>query len=172
MKRYLLCLSFLISIAVSAQETGLPSSEKWEIDASADMYFIPNDFLVMPVVSYDKGRLHLEARYNYEDLKTASLWGGYNFELGNKLKLEATPMPGMVFGQTEEIAPGMEFTLSYKKFYLCHKTEYLFNFEDQLINYHYQCSELGFGPTKWSNFGLTTQRFRVYQSSRDVQKGI
>lgn len=172
MKRYFQCLSLLISIGVSAQETNELNSKKWEIDASANMYFIPNDFLVMPVVSYDKGRLHLEARYNYEDLKTASFWAGYNFELGNKLKLEATPMLGLAFGQTDGIAPGIEFTLSYSKFYLYHETEYLFNFEDRFSNYYYQWSEFGYSPTDWLNFGLTTQRTRVYQSLRDIQKGL
>lgn len=168
----LLLVSILFSALASSAQTIDSSTRSWEVDASVNMYFIPNDFLVMPVVSYDKGRLHLEARYNYEDLKTASLWGGYNFELGNKLKLEATPMLGLVFGQTDGIAPGIEFTLSYQKFYLYHETEYLFNFEDRFSNFYYQWSELGFSATDWLNVGLTAQRTRVYQSSRDVQKGL
>ncbi len=170
-KRFLLFALLLSALNASAQSTD-SVAKSWEVDASVNMYFIPNDLLVMPVVSYDKGRLHLEARYNYEDLKTASLWGGYNFELGNKLKLEATPMLGLVFGQTDGIAPGIEFTLSYKKFYLYHETEYLFNFEDRYSNYYYQWSELGYSPTDWLNFGLTAQKTRVFQSSRDVQKGL
>lgn len=171
MKKFLLFL-FLVSALNASAQTPDSSSKSWAIDASTNMYFIPNDLLVMPVIGYDKGRLHLEARYNYEDLKTASLWGGYNFELGNKLKLEATPMLGFVFGQTDGIAPGIEFTLSYKKFYLYHETEYLFNFEDRYSNFYYQWSELGFSATDWLNFGLTAQRTRVFQSPRDVQKGI
>jgi hypothetical protein len=172
MKKLLLLFMLLSALNASSQVLPDSSSKSWEIDASVNMYFIPNDLLLMPVVSYDKGRLHLEARYNYEDLKTASLWGGYNFELGNKLKLEATPMLGLVFGQTDGIAPGIEFTLSYSKFYLYHETEYLFNFEDRYSNYYYQWSELGFSPTDWLNVGLTAQRTRVYQSSREVQKGL
>jgi hypothetical protein len=172
MKNFLLFLLLLSALNTSAQVIADSSSKSWEIDASVNMYFIPNDLLVMPVVSYDKGRFHLEARYNYEDLKTASLWAGYNFELGKKLKLEATPMLGLVFGQTDGIAPGIEFTLSYSKFYLYHETEYLFNFEDRYSNYYYQWSELGYSPTDWLNVGLTAQKTRVFQSSREVQRGL
>jgi hypothetical protein len=171
MKKFLLISILLSALNASAQSPD-SSSKSWEIDASVNMFFVPNDFLVMPIVRYNKGRLHLEARYNYEDLKTVSLWGGYNFELGNKLKLEATPMLGLVLGQTEGIAPGILFTISYRKFYLYHETEYLFNFEDRFSNFYYQWSELGYSATDWLNVGLTAQRTRVYQTARDVQKGI
>jgi hypothetical protein len=171
MKKFLL-ISILLSAFNASAQSPDSSSKSWEIDAGVNMFFIPNDFLVMPIIRYDKGRLHLEARYNYEDLKTASLWCGYNFELGNKLKLEATPMLGLVFGQTDGIAPGILFTLSYRKFYLYHETEYLFNFEDRFSNFYYQWSELGYSATDWLNVGLTAQRTRVYQTARDVQKGI
>jgi hypothetical protein len=171
MKKFLL-ISILLSAFNASAQSPDSSSKSWEIDAGVNMFFIPNDFLVMPIIRYDKGRLHLEARYNYEDLKTASLWCGYNFELGNKLKLEATPMLGLVFGQTDGIAPGILFTLSYRKFYLYHETEYLFNFEDRFNNFYYQWSELGYSATDWLNVGLTAQRTRVYQTARDVQKGI
>jgi hypothetical protein len=171
MKKFLL-ISILLSAFNASAQSPDSSSKSWEIDAGVNMFFIPNDFLVMPIIRYDKGRLHLEARYNYEDLKTASLWCGYNFELGNKLKFEATPMLGLVFGQTDGIAPGILFTLSYRKFYLYHETEYLFNFEDRFNNFYYQWSELGYSATDWLNVGLTAQRTRVYQTARDVQKGI
>lgn len=171
MKKFLLLILVISALSARGQNSD-SSSKSWAIDASVNNYFIPNDLLVMPVLSYDRERLHLETRYNYEDLKTASLWGGYNFELGKKLKLEATPMLGFVFGQTDGIAPGVEFTLSYKKFYLYHETEYLFNFDDHSSNYYYQWSELGYSPTAWLNFGLTAQKTKVFQSNLDIQRGI
>ena len=50
--------------------------------------------------------LHLETRYNNEDLRTGSLWVGYNFAWGEKWQFEVTPMIGGVFGRTNGIAPG------------------------------------------------------------------
>jgi hypothetical protein len=46
------------------------------------------------------GWLHLEARYNYENLRTGSVWVGYNFSAGKKLVLDVAPVLGGVFGRT------------------------------------------------------------------------
>ena len=51
------------------------------------------------------GSQHLEARYNYEAQRTGSLWAGYNFSVGKKVKLDATPMVGGVFGNVNAVAP-------------------------------------------------------------------
>ena len=59
--------------------------------------------------------LHLEARYNYENLRTGSVWFGYNISAGKELVLNVTPMIGSVFGQSSGIAPGCEASLSYKR---------------------------------------------------------
>jgi hypothetical protein len=47
---------------------------------------------VSPDFSADRGRLHLESRYNNEALETGSLWAGYNFNAGKKLVLNVTPV--------------------------------------------------------------------------------
>jgi len=54
----------------------------------------PCQSYVSPDFSADRGWLHLEARYNNEALETGSLWAGYNFSVGKKLVLNATPMVG------------------------------------------------------------------------------
>ena len=61
---------------------------------------------VDPVFTADHEWLHLEARYNYENLHTGSVWVGYKFTAGKKLVLDVTPMIGGVFGRTTGIAPG------------------------------------------------------------------
>src|SRR5215475_609291 len=75
--------------------------EPWKI--SLTLYgYLPSDEdgYVNPNIAADHGRLHLEARYNYEDLRTGSLWVGYNFHAGKTLVLTITPMIGGVFGRT------------------------------------------------------------------------
>ena len=59
-----------------------------------------NEYLWMPVVHY-KGRknFYAEARYNYEDVNTASLYAGKSFSGGKKLEFTVTPMAGVVFGK-------------------------------------------------------------------------
>ena len=68
---------------------------------------------MQPTITADRRWLHLEARYNYEDLDTASVWVGYNFSVGEKLSLDITPMLGGVFGNTTGIAPGLRGSLKW-----------------------------------------------------------
>jgi len=60
---------------------------------------VPNqpDF-VMVVVPADIRWFHLEGRYNYESLRTGSLFVGVNAGTGDKLRLDVTGMFGGVFG--------------------------------------------------------------------------
>ena len=80
-----------------------------------------------PVFTADRDWLHLEARYNYENLETGSLWLGYNFSAGHKLVLKATPMIGGVIGRTTGVAPGYEVSLNYKRVALSTQGEYVFD---------------------------------------------
>src|ERR1051325_1467193 len=103
--------------AESLQLEGKDNSEpsEWECALSIATYLAQNgrDY-ANPSISADHDWLHLEARYNYESLKTGSVWFGYNFSIGEKLTLEATPMFGGVFGDVTGFAPGYAMTVSYK----------------------------------------------------------
>src|SRR5271157_5841458 len=100
----------------------------WAYNLTVDGYIIPDDVsYVNPVFMADHNWLHLEARYNSENLRTGSLWAGYNFSAGKKLVLDITPMIGGVFGRTTGIAPGLEASLTYKKIALSITNEYVFD---------------------------------------------
>jgi len=148
-------------------------SKKWSFSASVYTYFVPDsqDY-VQPAFKADRGRLHLEARYNYEDRKTGSLWAGYNFSVGDKLTFEFTPMLGAVFGDTNGIAPGFEMTLGWRKLELYSESEYVFDPGDHSSNFAYTWSELTLAPVDWFRFGLVAQRTRAYQTDLDVQRGL
>ena len=82
-------------------------SRPWSFYASASTYILPDDpDYVQPAFTADRGWLHLEGRFNYEDRDTGSAWFGYNFSVGDTVTLEFTPMIGAVFGTTDGIAPG------------------------------------------------------------------
>jgi hypothetical protein len=101
---------------------------KWEFSLSTFTYLAQHarDY-VNPNFTADHDWLHLEARYNYEELKTGSVWLGYNFSTGKKLKLEVTPMLGGVFGDITGIAPGYTITIRYKSIELSTQAEYFFD---------------------------------------------
>lgn len=169
MKKFWLIILVLLSLSVAyAQEE--TSASDWEFSTDVNFYLIPDEFFVLPVFRADKNKLHLEARYNYEDLETFSGWIGYNFNGGGNLEYTFTPMIGGVVGLANGVAPGLEMTLSYKGFELYSESEYMFDFEVE--NFFYNWSDLTYSPTDWLWLGISGQRLRVYQSELEVQRGL
>jgi hypothetical protein len=149
------------------------SEKEWSFSASAYAYFVPDSReYVQPTLTADHRWLHLEARYNYEALNTGSAWVGYNFSGGEKLSWEFTPMLGGVFGDLTGIAPGYKGSLSWWKLELYSEGEYVFEIGNSSGNFFYNWSELTLAPVEWFNFGLVTQRTRLYKTDRDVQRGF
>jgi len=145
----------------------------WSFSASAYTYFVPDDSnYVQPTFTADRGWLHLEARYNYEALKTGSAWVGYNFSGGETLTWEFTPMIGGVFGDTTGITPGYKGSLGWRKLELYSEGEYVFDTGSSSDSFFYNWSELTLAPVEWFRFGMVTQRTRVYQTDRDIQRGL
>jgi len=129
----MLIFAILLSSRLLAQtETGkTPESttvpvSSWDFNVSISGYLVPHgQSYVSPTLTGDHHRLHLEARYNYEAQRTGSLWGGYNLSVGRELVFELTPMIGGVFGSVNAVAPGLEFTVTWKKVQLYSANEYL-----------------------------------------------
>jgi hypothetical protein len=149
------------------------SASEWSASASAYAYFVPGirDY-VQPTITVDRQWLHLEARYNYEALDAASVWVGYNFSVGDKIKLDITPMLGGVFGSTDGIAPGLRASLKWWRLELYGEGEYVFNTRERSDSFFYMWSEMTVSPVDWLRVGLVTQRTRVYESERDIQRGF
>lgn len=147
-------------------------SLRWEFTAAVSVSIVPDAHeYAQPTFTADLGSLHLEARYNYEALETASLWAGWTFSGGESLTWEVTPMLGAVFGETDGVAPGYEATLTWGMLSLYSEGEYLFDANDSSDSFFYNWSELTLSPVEWLRFGIAAQRTRVYDSDRDIQRG-
>src|ERR1700760_708991 len=72
------------------------AKQPWAVSALVDGYFVPGEQgYADPIVTANHGWLHLEGRYNYEDLHTGSAWLGYNFNFTSRdseKQLDLTPM--------------------------------------------------------------------------------
>jgi hypothetical protein len=168
------------ALTCAAQEgkgTPAPSSAEdapaWAYSATGMYYsFRDQDDFTLAVATAEKGPLHLEARANYEAIDSGSLFVGWKFSGGEKLAYELTPILGGVFGQKEGIAPGFEASLAYgiADFYI--EAEYVRDLEVRQDSFYYAWSELGFTPLEWLRLGLVGQRTTVYQSDRDIQRGL
>jgi hypothetical protein len=169
---------FLTSDPAGAQTTTAPAAtvadeHDWSFSVAAYTYVLSNDHnYVQPTVTANRGWLHLEARCNYEALHTGSAWMGVNFSGGKTLEWELTPMLGGVFGNTAGVAPGLKGSLSWRRLELYGESEYVFDSNTHEDSFFYNWSELTLAPTDWFRFGVVTQRTRVYQSDREIQRGV
>ena len=159
---------------VAAAPNPPPEDEPaWEFSVAGYTYFVPEDSnFLQPTFTADRGWLHLEARYNYEAIDTGSAWVGYNFSGGETVTWELTPMLGAVFGATDGVAPGYKGTLGWKKLELYSEGEYVFDAGETADSFFYNWSELTFAPVESFRFGMVTQRTRVYQTDREIQRGL
>ncbi len=169
-----------LAAQVSAQE-GTQSGPKahnndapaWAFSFSCLEYIVPRATpYASPVFAVDHHRLHFEARYNYEDQQTGSLWAGYNLSTGNTVVLDATAMVGAVLGSTNGVAPGGRLSLNYKQLNLSNELEYVLNPANSSANFLYSWNELVYSPTEWFHAGLISQRTRAYHTPLDVQRGF
>jgi hypothetical protein len=168
----------LLGEGLFAQEMPKTSSapgggREWSFNVVTDGYIVPNDqSYASPTFAADRKWLHLEARYNYENLRTGSVWMGYNFSVGKNLVLDVTPIIGGVFGRTTGIAPGCEASLAYRKVELSISNEYVFDTGDSSGNFYYSWLQLTYSPADWLRVGLVAQHTKAFHSSLDVQRGF
>jgi hypothetical protein len=149
------------------------SSNPWTLSLTTSGYIIPGgESYVSPDFSADRGKLHLEARYNDEAMRTASLWVGYNYTVGKKLVLNLTPMAGAVFGNLNGVAPGCNITLTRNKFQVYASAEEVLSFQSRSNNYFYIWDQATYSPVKWLQVGLVSQRTRTYTTALSVQRGV
>lgn len=175
------------SCRLPAQETPAPApppadktsdadqanANAWKYNLTVDGYIVPNgDSYASPYFTADHQWLHLEARYNYENLHTGSLWAGYNFTAGKTLQLAVTPMIGGVFGDTTGIAPGCEFSLTYKKLQFSSSNEYVFDTTRKSGSFFYSWPQLTFAPVSWLKVGGVAQHTVTIDSQLTTQRGF
>jgi hypothetical protein len=145
----------------------------WSGSAAAYYYMLPEEKNTTTLFLYvDYNSIHMEARYNYEDEQTVSLFGGYRFETGNELLFGATPLIGIVLGNTNAIAPGLEIDIAWNIFDFYSENEYVFDFEDNDNHYFYSWSELAVTPFNNFRTGIAADHTRLFQSNLELQRGV
>jgi hypothetical protein len=168
---FLIVVFVLISSFTSAQDKDTLTTSEWNFGVETDFYFT-DPFVFLPIFTADKNKLHLEVRYNYEDLKTVSAWIGYNISGGNEFEYIITPMVGGAAGRTNGIVTGLEFTFSFIGFELYNESEYLFDFKSSENNFFYSWTDFTYSPLDWLWVGLSGQITGVYQTELEIERGV
>ena len=169
----LLVCAIVVASASHASAQAAAAPRAWTFDASANTYILPDEpNYVQPTIAADRDWLHLDLRFNYEDLDTASIRFGYNFSGGETVEWAVTPVLGGVFGRTDGVAPGYTGSLTWRRLEFYSEGEYLFDAGDSADSFFYNWSELTFGPADWLRFGMVTERTRAYEAEREIQRGL
>jgi hypothetical protein len=172
-------LTSVVSVSLGGTETNVrlevadeTAENEWEYSLSTSTYLVQHgrDY-VNPNLVADRGWVHLEARYNYEAIKTGSLWLGYNFSFGKQLAFEATPMFGGVFGDITGLAPGYTISISYEPIEFFTQGEYFFDAGNRSGNFFYSWSELSCVPVTWFRAGIVVERTKAFGSTSDIRPG-
>ena len=166
-----LCFPLVLTSTVAAQAETALESRRWSFAAEADLYLQEDVTFVMPTLSADRGLLHFESRWNYEDLETLSVWVGATLEAGRTVELSVTPMVGALLGRTKGFAPGLEISLAWKRLSFSSASELVFDVQGPEGDFFYNWSELTVQTMPWLSVGIATQRTRLYESEREVDLG-
>ena len=180
MKLYLsIVLFFLACIKTNSQHKSLTipakdsANNQWEFSLWGDYLLKPdNGSYFNPTFYADNKSLRIEGRYNYEAINTASVFAGWKLNTGKTLTLEAIPMLGMVFGQTNGIAPAIEAQLRFKKLDFYTESEYMIDFARKENNFLFTYTELAYRICKPVRVGLAALRTRIYQTELNIQRGF
>jgi hypothetical protein len=164
----------LLPAALAARQADDSAVEPGSLAVSVFGYLLPEgegDY-AQPTLAFDRGRLHLEARANYEGIDAGSVWAGWNSAGGESVEWEVTPMLGVVFGSTTGVAPGVKAWLGWGGLELYSEAELLFDAEDSSSSYFYAWSEATYRPAEFVRFGVVGQRTRVRETEREIERGL
>ncbi len=159
--------------AVEEGAVPAPAEQAWTFALGVYAFDPPeDDAYLSPILRADRGALHLEARYQYEDRDTASLFVGGNFAFGDEVSLSLVPMIGVALGDTDGVVPAVELDLAWKGLAFYAESEYLRDLHDPDDSFFYTWDELTFAPSEWLRFGLVAQRTRVFEQELEVDRGF
>ncbi|PWB72831.1 MAG: hypothetical protein C3F15_10570 [Holophagae bacterium] len=161
------------SAGTAAGTVAEDSGGVWAFSINAYAYLVPeDDDFLQPTVTADRGKLHLEARYNYEDFNTGSLWVGYNFSLDGEVTLTFTPMAAAVAGDTDGVAPGFNLAIDWWRLAFFSQCEYVFDSDGSEESFFYSWTELSVWPLDWLGAGVVVQRTKVADLDFEAEPGV
>ena len=130
-------------------------------------------YVWMPVIHHvSKKGFYAEMRYNYEALKTASVYLGKSISKKGELNYTVTPMLGMVFGNYTGGSLAMNIDVEYKKIFLSMQTQYTVNRDGVKNNFFFNWTDIGYQPLHWFYAGVSTQQTQLYKARFKSEYGM
>lgn len=119
------------------------------------------EYVWMPIIHYqsEKG-FYTEMRYNYEDVRTLSLYAGKTFTTGNEMECAITPMLGLSAGNFSGVSVAANAEADWKNFYLSTQTQHSVSTKKGVSNFFFSWTELGYNFFKKLFAGVAVQYTR------------
>jgi len=119
----------------------------------------------------DKG-MYTEMRYNYEELKTASLYLGKSFNANGSIESSFTPAAGIVVGKYTGASMALNTEVSYRNIFFNSQAQYTISAEKTSNNFYYNWSDLYYMSLPWLFTGFTMQQTGMYNTTMKTEAGL
>ncbi len=130
------------------------------------------EYLWMPIAHYQSAKgLYAELRYNYEDSKTFSFFGGRTFVANKAIDFSLTPMIGLSVGNFKGLSLAANTDIEWKNWYLSSQMQYSLSLSDKFANFYFCWSEAGYNISENFYTGLAVQYTRQ-EGDNDFQPGF
>lgn len=125
----------------------------------------------VPVVHYEtKKGIYAELRYNYEDVKTLSIFGGKIIS-GKSSVFSITPMFGFSVGQFSGISVAVNAEAELNNFFFSSETQYSISTKKEGSNFLFNWSEVGYSVSSNLFAGLSLQ-YTLQEEAGVVEPGL
>lgn len=121
---------------------------------------------------YQKDKLYVEGRHNYEAPNSFSLYMGRSYEKKAAFSYFVCPMAAIVWGGLTGGSVGLNTDVSYKKISFNMQAQYTFSISDRSENYLYSWSEFGYQIGRKVNVGILTQHTKPLCLKASVKSGF
>ena len=115
---------------------------------------------------------YAEARYNYDELNTFSLYAGRTFSGERNLAYSITPMIGGMAGRSRGGSFALNTEFDFRGFNFSSQSQYSINADNRIYNYFFSWSELSYQPLQWLYAGVSLQNTQMYRSLSLNEPGI
>ncbi len=161
----------IISICI-ASTLGVNS----QLAASVEQYYFTpaagSEAMMTPMANFTTSdNWYGEARYNFDELNTLSLYAGRKFSGTGNFSWQATPLIGGLIGQMNGGSVGVNFGLDHRKLFFTSLSQYSFSIENNTDKYFYNWSDLGYNATSWLYAGLAMQQTNIYRTVGRLEPG-
>lgn len=176
MKQFLTIL-LLLSTSYIFSQTTIPVNNKKDTvfhDPSTyiDFQFLKNDkpLITSQLWMYIK-KMYIEARYNYEDRQTFSLYVGRSFKMGKDNVFEVIPMIGGSVGKFKGISPATTMILEAGWIRGFSQNQYSVNLAEKNQNFFFDWTALVVHTYKPIYLGVSLQNFALQNSKKQLYFG-